>query len=290
MTTTIAHAMAIPGLSPSVSTSQDRIALIDSEGNIVAVNDNWLILAAETGAAIPQVGPGRNYLDVCRTASSHCAEANEALRGIRGTIRGHLNSFTMDYSGQVSGKLRHFRMSVTPISHDRARFVVTHADITELWKDKEQSDERIRGLAKLLVNAQEEERERIAREMHDDFGSRIALLSFSIRQIAVRRSKHSPSPTDELSEIMSRITDLASSLRSISHHLHPPLLKHAGLCAALRALCEEFSRVRKIKLHIAIPEELPTIPDDVALCLFRVSQRASRILPSMPMPNVPALF
>src|SRR5580765_4664190 len=114
MATTITRTLAIPGLTSHISTSEDRVALIDSEGKIVGVNDKWLTLAEEAGVEIDRIGPGTNYLDVCRRANSSCASANEALNGIHAVLRGRLESLTMDYSAEVSSEIRHFRMSVTP--------------------------------------------------------------------------------------------------------------------------------------------------------------------------------
>ena len=57
-----------------------------------------------------------------------------------------------------------------------------------------------------------------------------------------------------------------------AHCLHPPLLKHAGICAALKGLCEEFEKAQGVQMKVVIPAELPSLPDDVRLCIFRVSQ------------------
>jgi signal transduction histidine kinase len=245
--------------------------LIDSGGNIVAVNDNWLALAKETGAALDRVGAGANYLDVCRHASVASADAREALEGIRTVLRGRLKSFTMDYSCDWASNPCYFRMSVTPIHYEGALFAITHTDITELRLSKERSLKRARQFARSLINAQEEERQRIAREIHDDLGSRIALLSFAIQRM-MNHPRHSGSRKDELSQIIENITDLSNVLRNLSHCLHPPLLRHVGICAAVSALCEEFERTQGVQTNVVVPAELPSLPDEVGLCTFRVLQ------------------
>src|SRR2546421_8654024 len=76
------NSLAILDLSAYASASEDRIALIDSDGNIVGVNEKWLVLA-EQADVVEQTGPGINYLDVCRRASASSHDAQEALSGIR---------------------------------------------------------------------------------------------------------------------------------------------------------------------------------------------------------------
>lgn len=268
MTLSVLHSPTTPDLPVYTSVTEDRIALIDAQGNIVGVNDQWLSLA-EQYDALESTGPGANYLDVCRRASTSCTDARDALTGIRAVIRGELRSFTMDYVGSMFAQGRRFRMGITPIHFKDARFVIAHSEVTS------QSDPRtlkqLRGFARQLMNAQEQERERIAREIHDNLGNRIALLSFSVQRIARLQSERCVPQNDELNDIIDNITDLSKSLRDISHALHPPLLKHAGLCAALRALCQEYQKTLGVQLTAAIAE-WPNVPADVATCVFRVAQ------------------
>lgn len=252
-------------------TRSDRVALLDSEGTIVGVNNNWISLAEETGAEPNRVGPGVNYLEVCRQASTS-SSAREALNGIRSVLRGKSKSFVLDYSFDYGSETSYFRMNVTPMFFESARIAVTHTDITELWLAKEQSVKKLRQFTRRLINAQEEERERIAREIHDDMGSRIALLSFSVRRLMNQRSRFPNPVIDELNQAIDNLTGLAESLRTLSHGLHPALLRHTGICAALKALCAEFGRTHEIEIDTQVPEESPPVPDEAALCIFRVAQ------------------
>ena len=76
----------------SAFASEDRIALIDSGGNIVGSNDNWMAFAEQFGP-VQHTGPGTNYLDVCQRASAYSEEAQEAIGGIRAVLNGKLRSF-----------------------------------------------------------------------------------------------------------------------------------------------------------------------------------------------------
>src|SRR5262249_39267166 len=216
-------------------------------------NEAWMALAEETGTEPHLVGPGVNYFQVCR-AGGALGDAREALRGIRAVLSGKLQSFSMDYSCLTPSGRAHFRMGVTPIQWQDARVVISHTDITALQHSKEQNVRRLRHLIRRLVNAQEEERQRIAREIHDDLGNRIALLAFSVRRIMNHRSK-SGVRMRELSQLIDGITDLSRAMRNLTHCLHPPLLKHSGICAALQALCEEFSKTQGIEIDVVVPAE-----------------------------------
>jgi signal transduction histidine kinase len=250
----------------------DRIALLDSEGNIVAVNDKWIALAAETSTPWGRVGPGMNYLEVCRQAGASSSEAREALSGIRAVLKGKAESFNMDYACQTSSGRTYFRMCVTPICYGDARVAVAHVDVTELQLSKESSFRRVQQFKRRLINAQEEERQRISREIHDDLGNRIALLALSVRQIMKKRSKNSRSRMQQLNDVVDHLTELSNAMRDLSHYLHPPLLQYVGIRAALKTLATEFGKTRGLRMEVVVPEEFPPVPDEVELCIFRISQ------------------
>jgi len=243
--------------------------LIDSTGTIVAVNKNWSDLAKSTGAMLRDVGPGVNYLEICRRASSSCSTAREAFAGIRSVLREKSPSFVMDYAAEVASRQSYFRMVATPFCHGAAQAAIVHIDITELQLSREKSLARVREFARRLIHAQEEERERIAREIHDDLGNRIALLSFSVHCLINRRRKQD---SHDLHDVLHKITDLSDALRQLSHCLHPHLLRHFGVSAALKVLCEEFGRTSGIHLDVTIPDEVTHLSEERALCIFRVTQ------------------
>jgi two-component system sensor histidine kinase UhpB len=97
------------------------------------------------------------------------------------------------------------------------------------------------------------------------------LLSFSVHYLINRRHTQDLQ-VHELKELLHQITDLSDSLRHLSHCLHPHLLRHFGICAALKVLCEEFAKSSGIQIHVSTPEEFPGLSEDAGLCLFRVSQ------------------
>jgi len=136
------------------------------------------------------------------------------------------------------------------------------------------SYEEVRQLAGRLINAQEEERSRIARELHDDVGQRVASLSIGLSGLKRRVADSDETVRSELSQLQLQTTDLAKDLRDLSHELHQGALEHVGLPEALRERCEQMSRDSGIKIELEVADGWKEVPDDIKLCLYRVAQEA----------------
>src|SRR5262249_7535273 len=106
---------AILACAESGGTVAQRVALIDSRGNIVAVNRDWMALAEKTGTPLSRVGIGVNYLQVCRQAAGSCIDSRKAHAGIYSVLEGKTSSFVMDYTSHGHLGPAYFRMNVTPI-------------------------------------------------------------------------------------------------------------------------------------------------------------------------------
>jgi len=142
-------------------------------------------------------------------------------------------------------------------------------DITE----RKLAEETLRSLSGQLIKAQEEERSRIAREIHDDYQQRLAMLSIDLEDL-VKYVERDSEGSDRLHELWDRVGELGSDLHSLSHRLHSSTLDNLGLVAALRSLCEEFKDYHSIDVNF-VEENVPrNIPREVALCLFRITQEA----------------
>jgi signal transduction histidine kinase len=136
--------------------------------------------------------------------------------------------------------------------------------------------EQIRDLAGKLIAAQEEERKRVARDLHDDLGQKIASVGMHISAVKKTLAARSEPIRRKLEAVEDEIDTLMNDLRELSHELYPTLLRRVGLEAALRSLCEEFSRSEEIDLLFSFPQPVVAIPENIALCLYRVAQEALR--------------
>jgi PAS domain S-box-containing protein len=137
------------------------------------------------------------------------------------------------------------------------------------------SAQRLFAMAGRLVDSQEEERRRIAREIHDDFTQRLALVSVRIANLAGRDRAATRAEMDAgLEDVRESIVGVAGDLRDLSHQLHPTMLALLGLGRALRALCEEFQRARGIETVFEASASDQDASEPAAICLYRVLQES----------------
>jgi PAS domain S-box-containing protein len=148
-----------------------------------------------------------------------------------------------------------------------AGFVGSAADIT----DQKLAQEALEKIGGKLIEAQEEERSRIARELHDDICQRLALLSMELEQ-ANRGSNTGRSP--KLEEIRRHCAEIAVDVQALSHKLHSSKLEYLGLAAAIRSYCREFSQQHDVSVQFAAENVPNFLPRDISLSLFRVTQEA----------------
>jgi len=137
------------------------------------------------------------------------------------------------------------------------------------------SSERNQDLAGRLITAQEAERSRIARDLHDDVSQQLAGLAIMLS--GLKRSLLRPDSrqvNETLATLQERTTSLADTLRHLSHELHPGLLQHAGLAAALKQHCAEAGKHHHLTVTFKAADSLDAIEADTALCLYRVAQEA----------------
>lgn len=139
-------------------------------------------------------------------------------------------------------------------------------DITE----QKHNEEMLRRLSARLITAQEAERSRIARELHDHVNQTLALLSVELEQFG-RVPSSNPGRQDAMEAMQQRLKALSADIHAMSHRLHPSKLKHLGLVSATKALCRDMA---ECGLHVHFTDlDMPrTLPDDVALTLYRVAQ------------------
>jgi PAS domain S-box-containing protein len=149
-------------------------------------------------------------------------------------------------------------------------YIGSCVDIT----DRKATAESLEVLSGRLINAQEEERGRIARELHDDFSQRLALLGIGLSRLWKKRPESEEEERILVRELWNRTQEISSDVHRLSHQLHSSKLQHVGLGPALMGLCGEISEKYGIQVDFTDQGVSAEIPKDVALCLFRVAQEA----------------
>jgi signal transduction histidine kinase len=134
--------------------------------------------------------------------------------------------------------------------------------------------EQNQDLAGRLINAQELERARIARDLHDDLSQQLAGLAIMLSNVkrAVATSDGQREARETLIALQERTSSLAQAVRNLSHELHPSVLTHQGLVATLRRHCADLERFHRLEITVTAAEGADTLTPEVALCLFRVAQ------------------
>ncbi len=145
-----------------------------------------------------------------------------------------------------------------------------HVDITE----RKRAEEALSTVNQRLIAAQEEERTRIARDLHDDINQRIALLAVRLQSLQLSLPVSVAEISHAISEASKETMDLGSDIQALSHRLHSSKLEYLGLASAAGSFCRELSdrQSMEIEFHYeSIPNDLPR---EISLCLFRVLQEA----------------
>src|SRR5262249_14204290 len=123
-----------------------------------------------------------------------------------------------------------------------------------------------------LMLGQEAERKRVARELHDGIGQRIALLAMALRETASIVPDGSAALEEKLRAVEDEVGRLATDVHRLSHNLHPSTVTHLGLVPALRRLCHEVSEQMNIRVEFVAAAECAGMSEETALALFRVGQ------------------
>ena len=157
------------------------------------------------------------------------------------------------------------------IQHDEAgnpvRAIITLLDITE----RKQAETKLLALSRHLIQTQEQERRRIALELHDQLGQDLALLSIEIERLL---QKAPMSQVNQLQKLATKNRAISTYVQTLSHQLHPSQLMHLGLVAASRSLCMEVSQASNIQIDFSHTDVPSPIPQDVSICFYRVLQES----------------
>ncbi len=160
-------------------------------------------------------------------------------------------------------------ISLSPLQTDEGTLVTSAIrDITE----RKRAEESLRLLSAQLLHLQDQERRRIARELHDSAGQILTALGLNLSLVQSENGNTAPRAAKAIEESVSLVQELSRELRTISHLLHPPLLDEVGLASALRSYLDGFTERSKIKVDLELPEDLGRLPQDLETAIFRIVQ------------------
>jgi PAS domain S-box-containing protein len=172
-----------------------------------------------------------------------------------------------------TGEIRTGLLSSELIEIEGETYTVTAvADITE----RKRAEEALAGVSRRLIEAQEQERARVARELHDDIVQRLVMVNIELEGL---QHDHLDLPADagsRIEKLREETAKIIDDVQSLSHELHSSKLEVMGMGAAMRAFCREFSEHQKVEIDFETHDLPSSLSPTISLCLFRVLQEAVR--------------
>lgn len=247
-----------------------HVFLLDESGRIVALNESLLAFSNMDTL-------GMNYLKVCdASAARGCEGVAGFAAGIRAVLGGRERQFSGDYACRTELGEFWYRATICRLLHsDPPRFLVVHENITR-HRDMEnalrQSALSMRELAGHQEDVREEERKRIAQEIHDDLGQQLLALRIDVSILQARQADN-PVLASQLDSMQTTIGNLVQSVRAIINDLRPAVLD-LGLPAAAEWQLNDFTQKTGIDAELLSDSPDIQLPDSHATALFRVLQES----------------
>ena len=257
-----------------LSSLNDNVVVLDHGGTVISTN-SWVepMLLSTSGAPALTFGPGANCVAIYKHAGERgISIAQQIFGGTEAVLKGERSDFELEWERDFGETKRWFTTTVTPLKTNSGGVIVSHTEITNR---KEAEEDRLE-LSGRLIDMQEKERGRLARELHDDFNQRLALLAIDLERVGQTIAKSPVEAREKLHELWARAAEIGADLHSLSHQLHSSTLESLGLVLGVSSLCGEFSEQQGIEVDFTHENVPRSLPSDLALCLFRIAQESLR--------------
>jgi len=248
------------------------IAQTSTDGRLLLLNDRFCEILGYSRDELR----GKTFVDI-----THPDDREASVTAVRKLLADEISSWSTGKRYiRKDGDTVWGRLSVSLVrdsQNEPQYFIAVVEDITAKVQAEhalQQSQQELKALAGRLINAEEEERKRISRELHDDLSQKLALLALKTGGLLAEPAVSSEKMNQKLRNLQGQVQQLAQDVRQISHRLHPSILDDLGLVAALNELCEEFSAREGIDVAFESESVPNALPIDVASCLYRVTQEA----------------
>jgi two-component system NarL family sensor kinase len=243
------------------------VAVATRNGGLLYTNSRFL----ETFGQPPRKNPSGSNLKSFVAAASWRSLEEAMSQGALETTEGEIIVPSSDYG------LRTIRVCFSPFLDAPATIKITATDITDLVKAQtalKASKDSMNSLSARVLQLQDEERRRLARDLHDTVGQEIVVVLMTLDTIARTWDKPDPNARKNLLEAVDWLRKVESEIRTFSYLLHPPLLDDMGLASALSWYMEGFSKRSGISVQLSVPDNLPRLTLQAETALFRIMQES----------------
>jgi signal transduction histidine kinase len=149
-----------------------------------------------------------------------------------------------------------------------AGYIGSAIDITE----RKQAEVALSKVGGRLIEAQDEERRRIARELHDDVSQKLAMLTIGLQELAMISPESQPQLRTRIDSLLKHTSEMSNDVRALSHRLHTSKLELVGLVGTMRSFCRELADQRHVEIDFTQSDVPNFLPSQVSLCLYRILQ------------------
>jgi PAS domain S-box-containing protein len=246
-----------------VETTPECVKLVNSDGVLLMMNSSGLTMV---GAESAEAVVGRKVYDLIDPKD------RERFRAFNERIcQGEKGSLEFDILG-LRGERRHMETHAAPLRTSDGTIVQLGVTRDVTGRKKAQEALKEKELSARLLRVQDEERRRIARELHDGVGQVLVAMSMNASVLSREASKLSPEGAHCARENARLIEEVSGEIRTMSYLFHPPLLDELGLGSALKWYIDGFTERSKIATKLELPTNWDRLPQDYELCLFRITQ------------------
>ena len=263
---------------------QAQLELLESEGRFRLVANTAPVLIWMSGTDRLRTYFNKPWLDFTGRSTEQ-ELGNGWTEGVHpDDVQRYLDSYTYSFE-----RRQKFKMEYRLLRHDGehrwiqdigvprlnpdgtfAGYIGSCNDVT----DSRAAQEALAGISRKLIEVQERERTRIARDLHDDIAQRIALLAIDIDEFQQTLPECSSEVFARLDALRNQTSQLATDVQAISHGLHSSKLEYLGIVAAMRAFCREFAEKHQVEIDFQSHDLSDAVTSETSICLFRVLQEA----------------
>ena len=257
-------------LQSSLDASSAHVVVLDEAGTVIASNAAWQKFAVAQGLSVPGSAKPLNYLELFNKPLARRRDALKIGAALTSLLSGGCHTAHLLHAWPITGKIHWFQLNAARFEcWGKTYLVVANEDVTAV-KDAQQASEE---MAERLLTLQEDERQRIAKELHDSTAQHLVAIGLNIMKL--KSTLQSKARHSELfKEIETSVQEASKELRTFTYLLHPPRLDDDGFRETAERYAHGFGKRTGLSVNIRIKTVSDSAPFELQRCLFRIMQEA----------------